>query len=110
MLLLVVLALRFFGIGVPLPIMIVLALILGVLVFIIHVAVISSFHKRTVTGSEGMVGVQGRVVELLNPVGAIFVEGERWRAISLDDTIDVDENVEIVGLDRLTLKVKHKEQ
>lgn len=83
-------------------------LLLGILVFIIHVAVISSFHKRTVTGSEGMVGAQGRVVELLNPVGAIFVAGERWRAISVDNTIDVDENVEIVGVEGLTLRVKRK--
>ncbi len=107
-LLLVIVTLRFFGIGIPLPVMIVLALILGILVFIIHVAIISSFHKRTVTGSEGMVGAQGRVVELLNPVGAIFVEGERWRAISLDDTIDVAENVEIVGVEGLTLRVKRR--
>ena len=107
-LLLVIVALRFFDIAIPLPIMIVLALILGILIFIIHVAVISSFHKRTVTGSEGMVGTQGRVVELLKPVGAIFVEGERWKAISVDDTIAVDENVEIVGVEGLTLRVKRK--
>ena len=107
-LLLVIAALRFFGIGIPLPITIVIALILGILVFIMHVAVISSFHKRTVTGSEGMVGTQGRVVELLKPVGAIFVEGERWKAISVDDTIAVDENVEIVGVEGLTLRVKRK--
>ncbi len=46
------------------------------------------------------------MVELLNPVGAIFAEGERWRAISIDDNIDIDENVEIVGVDGLTLRVK----
>ena len=107
-LLLFIVALRFFDIAIPLLLMIVLALILGILVFIIHVAVISSFHKRTVTGSEGMVGTQGRVVELLKPVGAIFVEGERWKAISVDDTIAVDENVEIVGVEGLTLRVKRK--
>ena len=45
-----------------------------------------------------MVGAQGRVVELLNPVGTI----------SVDDNIDVDENVEIVGVDGLTLRVKRR--
>ena len=45
-----------------------------------------------------MLGVQGRVTELLNPVGTI----------SVDDNIDVDENVEIVGVDGLTLRVKRR--
>lgn len=105
-LLLVIVALRFFEIAIPLPVVIVLLLILGILVFIIHLAVISSFHKKTVTGSEAMVGTQGRVVRLLNPVGAVFVAGERWKAISVDDTIAVDENVEIVRVEGLTLRVK----
>ncbi len=33
---------------------------------------------------------------------------ERWRAISVDDKIDVDENVEILGVEGLTLRVKRK--
>ena len=45
-----------------------------------------------------MLGVQGRVAELLNPVGTISVDGN----------IDVDENVEIVGVDGLTLRVKQE--
>lgn len=109
-LLLVILILRFFGIGIPLPLTIVIALVLGTFVFVIHVAVIPSFHRRIVTGSEGLLSAQGRVVEPLNPVGAIVVKGERWRAISVDANIKVNENVEVVGLDGLTLKVKRKER
>ncbi|MFC1990172.1 NfeD family protein [Chloroflexota bacterium] len=104
--LLVIVVLQFFGIRIPLLIGIVMGLVLGTFVFIIHVAVIPSFHRRIVTGSEGMLGVQGRVVEALNPVGVIIVNGERWRAVSTDDNIEADENVEIVGLEGLTLKVK----
>ncbi len=91
-----------------LPVKIVMGLVLGTFVFIIHVAVIPSFHRRIVTGSEGMLGAQGMVVEALNPVGAIIVKGERWKAVSVDDNIEVDENVEIVELEGLTLKVKRK--
>ena len=109
-LLLVILLLRFFEIRIPLPITIVIALLLGTLVFITHKAVIPSFHRRPVSGSEGMIGTQGRVVKPLTPLGTITVDGEYWKAKSVDDNIEVDENVEIVGLDRLTLKVKHKEQ
>ena len=106
--LLVIGVLHFFNIAIPLYAAIVLVLILGASVFAIHVAVIPSFHRRIVTGSEGMLGMQGRVVKPLNPVGTIVIEGEHWRAESVEDSIEVDENVEIVGLDRLTLNVKRK--
>ena len=107
-LILVILALRIFGIRIPLPITIVIALLLGTFVFITHKAIIPSFHWKQVTGSEGMIGTQGKVVEPLTPVGTITVASERWKAKSIDDNIEVDENVEIVGLDGLTLKVKRK--
>ncbi len=103
---LAIVALRFFGIGIPLPVAIVIALVLGGFVFVIHVAVIPSFHIRAVTGSEGMIGTEGRVVEPLNPVGTVFVKGEYWRARSVDDNIAADATVEILGLDGLTLKVR----
>ena len=108
-LLVVILVLRFLGIRIPLPITIVIALLLGTFIFIIHKAVIPSFHRRIVTGSEGMIGEQGRVVEPLTPVGTITINGEHWKAKSVDGNIEVDEDVEIVGLEGLTLKVKGKE-
>ena len=107
---LAVLLLRFFKIPIPLPIAIVVGLLLGALVFVIHKAVIPSFHRRIVTGSEGMIGGQGRVVEPLTPSGIVNVNGERWKAKSVNENIEVDENVEIVGMDGLTLKVKRKER
>lgn len=107
-LLLVIIILRFFKIQIPLPVTIVLVLLLGILVFITHKAVIPSFHRRTVTGSEGMIGTQGQVVEPLKPRGAIMVNGERWKAISTGDDIDINEDVIIVAIEGLTLKVKHE--
>ena len=104
----ILLILHFLGIQIPIPIMIGGGIIVVTFVFIIHIAVIPSFHRKQVTGREGMIGEQGRVVEPLNPVGAIIVKGEYWSAKSVDDRIEADENVEIVGLDGLTLKVKRK--
>ena len=106
-LLVVILVLRLLGVRIPLPITIVIALLIGTLVFVTHRAIIPSFHRKPVTGSEGMVGVQGSVVKSLTPVGTITVNGEYWRAKSVDD-IEVDEDVVILGLDGLTLKVKRK--
>ena len=106
----ILLILHFLGIQIPLPIMIGGGIIVGIFVFIIHIAVIPSFHWKQVTGREGMIGQQGRVVEPLTPIGTIIVKGEYWKAKSLDDNIEFDENVEIVGNEGLTLKVKREGQ
>ena len=108
-LVLIILALRFFNVRIPLPITIVVALIVGALVFVVHMAVIPSFHRKQVTGREGMIGAEGRVVEPLSPVGAVTVNGEYWRAKSADGNIGVDEAVEVVALEGLTLKVRRRE-
>jgi len=104
-LVIVVLVLQFLGVQIPLPIAILIALIVGTLVFMIHIAIIPSFHRKQVTGREGMIGLQGTVVEPLTPVGAIMVNGERWKAKSVDDNIEVGEDVEIVRIEGLTLRV-----
>ena len=105
---LVIVILHFFRISIPLPVTIMLALILGSLIFVIHVAVIPSFHRKKVTGKEGMIGAQGRVIEPLMPIGTILVGGERWKTKSIDGNIEIDEDVEVVGSERLILKVKRK--
>ncbi len=107
-LVLVVLGLQYFEIRIPLQIAIPIAILLGVLIFSIHIAVIPSFHRKQVAGREGMIGAEGSVVAPLTPVGTITLMGEYWRARTIDGHVEVDENVEVVGLEGLTLKVKHK--
>ena len=106
----IIFAFWFFKIKIPLPITITIAIIGGIFIFIIHVAVITSFHRKQVTGREGMTGLQGRAVEPLTPFGTIIVKGEYWKAKCLYDKIGVDEDVEIVGIDGLTLMVKRKKK
>ncbi|MBA7527578.1 hypothetical protein ES705_19754 [subsurface metagenome] len=105
---LVLLVLWVLEIKIPLPITIVTALLLGALVFVIHKAVIPTFHKKKVTGAEGLIGTEGEVIEPLTPVGVIRVEGEYWKAKSVGENIAVDEEVEILAVNGLTLKVKRK--
>ena len=109
-LVLVFLVLWFLGIKISLPIVIVIALLLGTFAFITHKVIIPSFHKKKVTGSEGMVGLVAEVIEPLTPVGVIRVEGEYWKAKSVGENIAVGEDVEILRLEGLTLKVKRKEE
>ena len=107
---LVLLALWFFGIEIPLAVTIVAAVLLGVLIFVVHRAVIPALHKKKVTGSEGMIGLNGTVIEPLTPKGIIMAEGEYWKAKSVAENIDVGEEVEILGLGGLTLTVRPKDQ
>ncbi len=106
----ILLILHFAGIQITLSIKIGAGIIFVLFVFIRHVAVIPSFHKKVVTGREGMIGELGKVVKSLTPVGVITVKGEYWSAKSVDDSIEADENVEIVGLEGLTLRVKRKDR
>jgi len=109
-LVLVLLVLWFFKIRISFEIVIVIALLLGTFVFITHKVIIPSFHKRKVTGSEGMMGLVGEVIEPLAPVGVVRVEGELWKAKSVDDDIAAGEDVEILRLQKLTLEVKRKDK
>ena len=107
---LVFLALWLLGVEIPLPVIIVTALLLGGIIFITYKLVIPALHKKRITGSDGMIGLEGTVIEPLTPVGAVRVEGENWKAKSVGENIAVGEEVEILGLEGLTLKVSRKSQ
>ena len=104
----VLLVLYLIGIQLTLTIKISAGIIFVISVLARHVAVIPSFHRKQVTGREGMIGEEGKVVNSLTPVGTINIKGEYWSAKSIDDRIDAGENVEIVGFEGLTLTVKRK--
>jgi len=95
-------------IEIPLPIAIVGALLLGASIYITHKAIIPTFHKRKVTGAEGLIGLEGEVIEPLTPKGLVMVKGEYWKAKSVGENIAVGEEVEILELVGLTLMVRRK--
>ncbi len=107
---LVLLVLWALGIEIPLPIIIVIALLLGACVFITHKVIIPSFHKKKITGSEGMIGLKGEVIKSLTPVGFIMVGGERWKAKSVGGDIRAGKGVEVLELHGLTLTVRPKDR
>ena len=105
---LILLVLWALGIEVPLPVMIGLALLLGAFIFVTHKVIIPALRKKKITGSEGMIGLAGEVVEPLTPAGVIMVGSEYWKAKSVDKDVAAGEEVEILGVDGLTLKVRLK--
>ena len=108
-LVLVLLVLSFFNMRIPLWVAIVIALLLGGFAFMVHKVIIPSFHKKRVTGSEGMIGLEGTVIEPLTPFGLIRIEGEYWKAKSVAENIEIGQEVEILGSAGLTLKVRVKD-
>jgi membrane-bound ClpP family serine protease len=86
---------------------IIVIVIMAVFVLIMHKAVIPAIRRRIAAGVEEMVGRTGEVMEPLNPVGTIKIEGEYWKATT-KGTINQGEEVEVVGIDGLILKVRKK--
>ncbi len=106
--LLVLLVLWALKIKVPLSVAIVVALLLGASIYITHKAIIPTFHRKKVTGAEGLIGLGGEVIEPLTPKGMVKVKGEYWKAKSVGGKIAAGEAVEVLGLNGLILEVKRK--
>lgn len=103
-------ALWYFKVRIPLWGMIAIGLVLGTYIFVRTWAVLPSVRRKKITGSEGMIGLTGEVVESPTPGLTIMVGGEYWQAECLDGDIGSGEEVEIVGIERLKLRVKRKDQ
>lgn len=107
---LVLLILWFFKVKITLLVAIFIGLVFIASIFIIHKYLVPAFQRRKITGAEGMVGIEGEVVEALNPQGLIKIGDEYWKAKSTDRNIEVGEVVEIIGIDGLKLRVIPKEK
>ena len=106
-LVLVYIVLRLFDVKIPLPVLIASGLVLGTVIFLIHKAVVPSLRRRKMTGADGMMGLTGKVTQALKPAGVIKINGEYWKAKSADD-IEINSEVEVVGINGLMLEVKRK--
>ncbi len=99
----------YFKVELPLWAMIIIGLVLATYIYVRTWAVLPSLRRKTVTGAEGMIGLEGEVVEQLTPNGIIRVCGETWKAKSVEGNIESGEDVVILKMDRLCLDVKRKE-
>ncbi len=106
--LLVLLVLWFLKIPISLPVIIFVVIFFIATVFVMHRLVIPALHKKIKTGSEGMIGLEGEVIKPLTPDGIVRVSDEYWRARSTGESLVVGEEVEVVGINGLTLQVKRK--
>jgi len=82
-------------------VLITVVLCVGVIAALAAYLVIKAQGRKPFTGSEGMVG---KIAEVRNN-GMVYVDGALWQADFTDD-VGLGDKVEIVSMDKLTLKVK----
>jgi membrane-bound serine protease (ClpP class) len=78
---------------------------LGSFVLAVSYLVFRAQKAKPALGIEGLIGEVGVVREKLSPRGSVFVHGEYWKA-EADGEIETGDKVEVVGIDRMVLKVK----
>ncbi len=84
---------------------------IGVAVFL-AIAIIWGIqaHRHQVSaGREDLIGKTAIVKTALEPQGVVFVEGERWTAVSEKGRVEAEEEVIVTKVDRLKLWVIKKE-
>jgi membrane protein implicated in regulation of membrane protease activity len=105
---LIFLGLWFFHVRITWVLILIIGLVMVTYIFIMHKAVVPALRRRKVTGTESMVGMVGKVTERLFPVGTVKIKDEYWKARSVEGNIDIDEEVEVIGIAGLSLEVKKK--
>jgi membrane-bound serine protease (ClpP class) len=67
------------------------------------------FRKQSVTGAEGMIGQEARVVEWSGRTGRVQIQGELWSAHSQNDyVLNADDTVIVSAVDDVSLRIHLK--
>jgi len=64
-----------------------------------------ALERKPAIWSNAIVGCCGKATTPLTPDGYVQVQGELWRALSSDTDINEGDDIVVVELDRLTLRV-----
>jgi membrane-bound ClpP family serine protease len=105
---LIFLGLWFFHVKITWVIILIVVVVVVAFFFIVHRAVVPSLRRRKVTGTEGMIGLTGEVMQPLKPAGIVKIKGEYWKARSVEGDIEVGDAVEVTRIDGLNLEVRRK--
>ncbi|MBI5739662.1 MAG: nodulation protein NfeD [Nitrospirae bacterium] len=82
------------------------AVLITALFFILTIRLaLKAYRQRPVTGSEGLVGLEGRARTDVYRDGLVFVHGEIWKAYS-DEPVGAGEKIVVEKMENLKLKVR----
>ena len=89
-----------------------IAIIVILIVAFLAIAIIWGIraHRRQISaGREELVGKTAEVKTALKPKGTVFIEGERWTAISEEGRVEPREEVNVTKVDGVKLWVTKKQ-
>jgi len=89
---------------------VIIAIIVAALIVFVVQRVVLAHRRRVSAGLEELVGRTAEVDIALEPKGVVFVEGERWTAISEGGRVARGEEVIITKVEGLKLYVTKKEK
>ena len=91
------------------PLVVVTGLIIGGLVAFVVGVGLRAQRLRPVTGTDSLVGRQGVVKAPLDPEGTVWVAGEEWTASADEPPVASGDQVEVVSIEGLRLRVRRME-
>ena len=89
----------------------IILIIIGIAAFIAITIIwgIRAHRQQASAGREELVGKTAEVKIALEPKGVVFIQGERWMAVSEKGRVEPGEEVIITKVDGLTLYVTKKQ-
>jgi membrane-bound serine protease (ClpP class) len=63
-------------------------------------------RRKVSTGIDSLVGQIGQAITDLSPAGDVWINGERWQAISTEGFVTKGQKVNIIAVSGLKLSVK----
>jgi len=67
---------------------------------------VQAMHAPVLTGTAPLLGATGNVRRAEGWDGTVWIASELWSATSLDGALVVGDEIEVVGIDGLTLRVR----
>jgi membrane-bound serine protease (ClpP class) len=69
-------------------------------------ALVRAQRTPLASGPQAMVGRSGVALSSLAPTGQVRVDGEVWSAVAEDEAVGAGEQVEVAGVEGVTLRVR----
>lgn len=91
---------------ISIPVVIVVGIWTALFFAFIIAKALQAQKPRSVTGREGLIGRTGVAKSRLDPQGWVLVAGERWSAVAEDGPIEEGDEVEVVSVEGLRLRVR----
>ena len=98
--------------NIKLPVIVLIAVMAGWAVFGTWLFLFTTrvLKKQARVGQTSMVGTTGKATARLAPEGMVKIDGELWRARSIEGEINIGEDIIVTGEERLKLLVRRSSE